>query len=758
MALIATVRLNEQDKGELAMVLEGEGRFLLPRAQVAQWLVLPPGLPEVNLDGEPHVALEDIPGARVRFDEARLALQVDVPPETFAVQRLRYNASDRPMPTEADRVSAILNYQLGVAGSTRGDSRQLSGAIEPALRWKEWLLRSQSYYSHSTESSRTTRGLTALTRDDPFRLTRLTLGDFAAPVSDLGGGYVLAGISYGRAFEFDPYTPRQPGAAFRTMVQVPSQLEVYVGDARLMGVPVAPGPLELSNLTYLAGRRDVRVVLRDAFGRTQEVAFPFYFADRGLAQGLHDFQYGAGSLRRTLLDGSTEYGTAAFTAFHRYGVSDFLTIGAQAEGSRDVVDGGPTLTLRSDNLGVLSLGLLASHDRETSRSGVAGALAYSYQRGAFTASLATRRADRAFRVVQAFADTLPPLSEDFASASWSSPRWGTLSASVRESRARDEPVTRGATVTYSRPITREWIVQAAWRRTTGPLANHELLLSLQYVAPPSLTAYAAWRDDGRTRGASLQVARLRPEGEGVGYSLGAETTSGDGRSVRTVSPEVIWNSRYATLQANAVQSSGSGASSSTLYNVSLAGAAVAVGGNFGFSRPIDDSFAIARVVPPAPDVRLYLNQQFMGRTDASGRVFLPSVVSYVGNQVSVDSRDLPMDRSLVARDQLLVPWSRSGALVTFEAPVTRSLSGRFTYRAAGVVKPLELVLVMLTVGGRPVEVPVARGGDFYFENVAAGDYPATVEIDGRACRFTMRIPASETNYVQLGEVETCALP
>jgi outer membrane usher protein len=195
-----------------------------------------------------------------------------------------------------------------------------------------------------------------------------------------------------------------------------------------------------------------------------------------------------------------------------------------------------------------------------------------------------------------------------------------------------------------------------------------------------------------------------------------------------------------------------------LYDVSARGAVAYVGGTVGLSRPIEDSFAVARIEPPVAGVRVYLNQQESGRTDASGRVFLPRVVSYVENHVGIDDRDVPIERALDVKGLTLVPFSRSGTVLTFQAPQTRAITGTLTYRRGGRVLPLELVLVTIDVGGKAIEVPTGRGGEFYFENVPAGDYPARVQVPGRDCAFTLSIPGSDETLVRLPEVSACDVP
>ena len=50
-----------------------------------------------------------------------------------------------------------------------------------------------------------------------------------------------------------------------------------------------PGAFELSNLSVPIGTSHTRLVIRDAFGREQEVTRPDYLANSVLAKGLHDY-------------------------------------------------------------------------------------------------------------------------------------------------------------------------------------------------------------------------------------------------------------------------------------------------------------------------------------------------------------------------------------------------------------------------------------------------------------------------------------
>ncbi len=754
--LIATIRLNELDKGEHAIFLVGQDDFLVPRALLVEWL---PGLadqPARMVEGEPHVLLRTLAGAQVRFDEQRLVLHIRLPPTSFPRQAVRYLASDRPLPTALENMSAVINYQVGASGPTSGPGSEIvSASLEAAVRRREWLLRTALFQSVAGSEATTGRGLTFLAREDPLKLTRLTFGDFNTGLNEATGGLVLGGISFARALDLDPYTVRQPGAGVQEMIDVPSTISVYIGDNRILRQAVGPGPVDISNITYLAGRRDVRIVVRDAFGRERETSFPFYFADRGLAAGVHDYNYGVGVVRRDLSSARGSYGDLAIAAFHRAGLNNVVTAGAQVQATREVANVGPSLTLRTDRLGVLSLAVLASRDRVRARSGGSGALGYSFLAGAWSAGAFARYASRDFAPITVpVGGEPPPLRDLGASVSWTSQGYGTFTASLGDRRKRDEPPVRSASLGYSYAFSRNWQLQAIWRRSTGPLPLREALLSLQY-ADREHVARLSYREENDRRAAQLQFGNFQPVGEGFGYNVNGEVVQSPDGSRRILTPELLWNTPYASLQGSVAQTTGTQSGSFGVYQLALSGSIAVVGDRVGFSRLVEDSFAIARVNPPMEGVRVYLNEQLMGRTGRNGELFLPRLVSSIVNSISIDDRDLPIERSLDRRVASTVPWPRSGVLVTFEAPLRRSVAGVMRYRPGAEWKPLEYVLVRVATPKGDVEVPTGRGGEFYVENLPPGDYAATVEADPRRCTFTLRIPASEEPDLKLPDVQTC---
>src|SRR5207245_741225 len=125
----------------------------------------------------------------------------------------------------------------------------------------------------------------------------------------------------------DPYFVRQPLPKLSGAILTPSTLDVYMNGVLLRQQQIAPGPFEVRNLPVGSGVGQVSYVVRDAFGRTQEFASPYYSAAGVLADGIADYGYSLGFRRLRFGEQSADYGPPEMLARHRVGFGDWLTAG-----------------------------------------------------------------------------------------------------------------------------------------------------------------------------------------------------------------------------------------------------------------------------------------------------------------------------------------------------------------------------------------------------------------------------------------------
>jgi outer membrane usher protein FimD/PapC len=271
-------------------------------------------------------------------------------------------------------------------------------------------------------------------------------GDLFAASGDLGAGVNLGGVSFSKVFRIDPYFYRYPLASLSGQLSMPSEVEVYLDGMRVRTERLSPGEFELRNLSHSAGASVVTVVVRDPFGTERRIDYPFYFTDALLRKGLHEYSYNAGFLRHEFGAASNRYGDAAFSAFHRYGLTDAVTIGGRSEGGGGAVNIGPEAAVRLGAFGVLSASFSVSRD-DRRGEGVAAVVRHVYQGRTLSARMFAAGFSREYAVIGEENGTARRKIEAGAGFGYGTRRTGSISLDGSVAREYGGPERRTASAT-----------------------------------------------------------------------------------------------------------------------------------------------------------------------------------------------------------------------------------------------------------------------------------------------------------------------
>jgi outer membrane usher protein len=165
------------------------------------------------------------------------------------------------------------------------------------------------------------------------------------------------------------------------------------------------------------------------------------------------------------------------------------------------------------------------------------------------------------------------------------------------------------------------------------------------------------------------------------------------------------------------------------------------------SRRIDSSFAIARVGEQA-DVRIYHDNQLVGRTNADGYAILPGLRAYEDNQISIEQADLPLDMSVGALRMMAVPAYRSGMLLTF--PVERTHGALLAVQLENG-EPLPPGAIV-RFSDSSEEFPAGMRGEVYVSHLADRNRMRATWPEG-ACEFDVAFTPSSDPLPRLGPFE-----
>lgn len=747
--MVLNVVLNGQAKGDFFVRRADDGGFLLRAADAGAMGLAESAGTAVTVEGEPFVPLGSIEGATAEFDESSLTLKIAVPPALLPKRTIDFLPQRRAKVEYPRDPGGFLNYRADYAAGGSLDFRSLDVTAELGARYGDALLLTDASYTRTDAQDRLVRLMSSVTHDRREELQRIVLGDFFAASGDLGSSLNIGGASFSKVYRIDPYFIGYPLADVTGAVPLPSDAEIFLDGMRIRTEKLAPGEFDLRNIPYYGGSGSVTVVIKDPFGREQRIDYPFYFTDSLLRKGLHEYSYGLGLARREFGAASNRYADPAFSLFHNYGVSDALTLGFRAEGAGGRVNGGAQGTFRVAHAGIASMSVSGSGDG-SGRGGFAGQAGYTYQDKRKNARIFVKGFSRDYAFAAEGGGSDKVHVEAGAGAGYGTRRMGNLSVDLGVTGRYAGRDRKAATMTYSRNLWRSATLHLSLRRVEEETAANEFFAAVTYYPWRDISASARYRQASGADTETVQVQKNAPSGEGFGFRASVERADpATGGPVTTVNPFLQYNARYGIYTAEFRGESGNGGGET--YRLAASGGVAAVGGAVGFSRPVADSFGLVRV-DRLEGVRVYQNGQEVGRTDASGKVFVPGMGSYYENQVSIDDRDIPIDYSIAQVVKYISPPLRSGSVVRFETKKIRAITGSLDVLLDGEPRPLEFHEVRMTVDGRDMTFPTGKGGEFYLEDVGAGSYRAMAVHRGRTCGVDLAIPATDEVIVDLGRL------
>ncbi len=662
-------------------------------------------------------------------DDRELVLRITAGPALLGRRHLDLSQTLRPAAIEtATAPSAFLNY----AGRATTEE-DLSGVLEAGASAGKALLRGSV---SATEATGAVRGLTALSVDDPRRLVRFVAGDAVVLPDALGGAPIVGGLTLGRELSLDPYLVRAPLPRATAFAGTPSVIEVWVNGALARVQEVAPGTYDLSQLPVTSGANDVRVVVKDAFGRVQSVDTAHYQGQGLLARGLHDWAWHLGAVRRRFGLESFDYGDPLLLGRHRVGLTDRVTAGFRLDlGTR--VRQASLSAAAALPVGELEAAGAASDDEGV--LGGAGVLAWRYgsRRLALGLDCTLRSRRYAHSTLRGADDRALWRAGAFASVPLH--RAVGLTVQWSGSHARDGGTVQRLEARTSLPVAqRLWLVLSASATREGGSDAAAAFVQL-VAATDGATADAGMRAERAGASATIGAQRTVPAGTGYGWRVRSDT-AGEG----TVSALLQVQPSFGRYEAAYDRAFGDDSAWA-----SAAGGLVVMDGRFFATRPVEQSFALVKV-PGVEGVHVRLENQPAGKTDGKGHLLVPGLLPYYGNRLSIADGDVPVTHRVGRTERVVAAPPRGGALVRFDVEQLRAVEGwLYLSGRRGVRVPAYGTLEVDTPRGTR-RSPIAEDGAFWLEDVPAGGHAARVYFQGDVCELGFSIPESTPGVVEVG--------
>lgn len=735
---LLAVELNGEKVSEGALVLRGrDGALYVPGKEAENWRLRLAGAKTLSHDGQDYLLLANPGIIEARIDDVRQTLVVKVEPSLLAGTVVE--ATNRLPAPKAERsgFAGFLNYDFNLMHSPQGDLQ--AGVAEVGISNRYGLGTSAFLARHTSGQAgselQLTRLYTTWLVDDPANMASLQLGDTIVHPWQRGYQARFAGIQYATNFGLQPRFYRYPQPAVMGSLAEASALDIFLNGTLVDQQNLPAGPFQIRDLPATNGSGEIRVVARDLLGREQVITQPFYVGKSMLREGLADFSYEAGFLRRYYGTDSMSYGAPFGSATYRRGLNSWLTGELHGQVVRDqvaVASGGSFLI---GTYGVVDAALGVSAGRGW---GGLGGLGFVHQGETFSYGASSYFTNQNFTQLGIDQGQFAPKQLSDAFCGFTITSGSSVSLRYASANYFDRPHVDTYVANYTQNL---WdgltlSVAASYTRSDFEGAQVAAILTLPLGERTYATANArATRLQGSPTQLEFDAQLIHTPGwgPGWGYRLDASTNNRQAAQLTAQTGFGLFSAEVAHFQGDfAERAFGSG-------GIGL------IEGHPFLSRQIQDSFAIAKV-GNYKDVRVYADNQLIGRTDEEGYVVLPRLRAYDVNNVRVDDEDLPMDAQIETLSLPVTPYFRSGVVVDF--PIRRSRGATLTLLLDDG-QPIPAGATV-TVEGVADEFPVGMDGEVYLTGLSARNR-LKVKWRDQQCMIEADYPESEDMLPDLGK-------
>jgi outer membrane usher protein len=569
----------------------------------------------------------------------------------------------------------------------------------------------------------------------------------------------MLGWSVARDNTLQRYRITSPLGQSSFFLKQDSVVEVLVNGHTVQTLQMSAGPHQVKDFPLISGANDVVLRITDTAGRVEYINATFMYDPTLLKAGESEFNYAAGvpsmpDPREPIY----RYGDGpAVSAFHRWGVTDHLTLGFDAQGEERTQLAGAEAVIGLP-VGTFNFDAGFSHN-QTLGLGSAQRLEYHYYaptEGPFAAgvlSLAAQHLDAYYTPPTPFttvstngslwnvqARYSQRLSDNFSAGIGYSVRWGD-----RLSRIGDANLLFGYNHGRLAADLSLDHYDGSFNKSTWAV-----FLSIRITLGRNQSLFGSYDSGSHTSRGEWQYLPAN-DFEAVGGTLGVQTTPHEA--------DLYGNILYTGRRAELGFSQNILSSGEKVANLRWGAALVYADGLFAVSRPVLDSFAIVRSSDALrQEGGVGVDAQagrFRGQEDFFGPAVLPQLYSYYPKRVVVEPRAGDADFDPKEGDFTLQPTYRSGTAVRVGHEAIINALVRLKW-PDGLPAALQ-VLIVTAPGGATSETVTDRDGNAYLSDLKPGKYTAMI-ADSLETRFGFTIPTTKERQVSLGEIKLPAKP
>ena len=734
--------VNGQEDNDIVPVISRQQHFAVPADVLIRNHV------RIGEQTRGLINVDTLANVQMEYDAANQLLRLTVPEEWFPQQSIGDSAL-LPYAIPQSDAGLLLNYDAYYNDPHQG-SQTLTTWLEQRLFNSAGMLSNTGTYRTSTGSGGSKGYLrydTSWRYSDEKNRVSWQIGDFVSDALTWNNAMRMGGLRVSRNFGIRPDLVTYPLMQYSGTAAVPGTVDLFINGYKSSTSEVNAGPFTLTNVPYINGAGEATVVTADALGRQVTTSVPFYVSNTLLQQGLSDFDFSAGALRKKYGIAGANYADSAFSGFYRYGISNWLTLASHAEAMRGMASGGLGADAGVGYWGTLSTSYSQSQSRKKGSAesidsqhgrGSQYTVGYSYYSTLFSLNAQHAARSRSYQdlSVHSAGGRLSKQSDQvtFSTTPFGN-HSGTMGLGYFDIRARDGSRTRLGNLSYSQSIWGGASLYLSLNKTFNERGySSQLQLMLPFSNGTTSTASLEKNNRGRYQ-ERVTLNRSVPVDGGVGWNL----SWGEGTS-QYRQADATWKTQLLTLQGGVWGEPGR-------YSkwADVSGSVIYMDSSLFAANRINDAFIVVSTDRYAGIPVKYENQR-IGKTNRNGHILVPWASAWYPSKLEIDALDLPVNAEVTEVEKRVTVREGSGALVKFTVQIVREATITLVDNQNRPL-PVGTPVTELQSGQQAI---VGYGGQVWFSHLQKDSVLMIYPQGAQACRHALSLPEDNQTAFRAG--------
>jgi outer membrane usher protein len=687
---------------------------------------------QINQMGIPYCLISEADINVVEDIDSQL-LKVNIP--THYMQGQHIQNAEMQLP-ELPGLGGFLNYD---AFYQQGDySRQANVVADLGLFWKNTFFNHSHIFRKNYQNSddenfqNSTRLNTSLIFEFPKKLTTLQLGDNVSTNTGLSQSYYFSGFRWGTNFTSRPDFVYWNTPSFKGSALVPSTIDLIINGNKAYNSKINPGEFNIDSNINFRGLGSAEMVVQDIMGNKKVQNIPIFVSERLLKQGLTDYSLSSGKLRYNYSEQSDDYREWFGSAYYRRGITDKTTLGTVMDYSHDLKSTGLLWSQYLYKLGLFELNSAYSHAEKG--DGYTVSTEFKRDKEKYSLGLKTQYYSPKFLMLgmEDLQDQFLPERESLIYISKSGiPVLGNLSFSYVEQnyrKATERDDQRIFTLRSSRSLFDNLSMSVGFSYDAGAQKDHRVDLSLSYRFDDKHAAYFNQTDSDSS---NLTFVKNTSQAVGVDYAIGA----GRANEQNTGNVATRIKTQVGDLDLQYLQTGNNNS-----YSATFQGALTWLGRSMDLTKSVNNGFSLVKVTD-SPEVDVYRNDLFIGRTNKYGEIFVHDLIAYTNQHLSFNENQLQIEDKVSTSRKTIMPLNRRGYIVEFPVVHTREASFKLVNAQGQSLAQGSQV----TVDGNKEDIyPITSDDIVTIYGLTNGQHRLDVQISAtESCQVTLDLTADE---------------